>query len=53
MNISHSSAFKASGTIHTAHPSHIMNDLLEKLELKLIPTIDKFELELLGIVTFC
>jgi hypothetical protein len=30
-----------------------MDGYLEKLEFELIPTIDKFELELIGIVTFC
>jgi hypothetical protein len=53
MNISHSSSFKASGTIHTAHPSHGWLVTVDKLELGLIPTVDKPELELIGIVTFC
>jgi hypothetical protein len=46
MNISHSSAFKGSGTIHTAHPSH---GRLDKLELGLIPTVRCR----LGNVTLC
>jgi hypothetical protein len=51
MNISHSSASKGSGTIHTAHPSH--GWLVRQTGTRLIPTVDKLELELIGIVTFC